>query len=103
MLSLVPFVFVITLKNIIFNLEHFVVVPTANLKQLLDQIIRLCNIQDFLIQLLDTVREGVITYASANTRELFYSPATPPPPPPPIQEDISSAAEFHASKTQVSI
>ncbi|KAE9539445.1 hypothetical protein AGLY_004697 [Aphis glycines] len=53
-------------------------------------------------KLLDTVREGVITYASANTRELFYSPATPPPPPPPIQEDISSAAEFHASKTQVS-
>ncbi|KAL4090520.1 hypothetical protein QTP88_025338 [Uroleucon formosanum] len=52
-------------------------------------------------KLLDTVREGVITYASANTRELFYSPATPPPPPPPIQEDISSAAEFHASKTQV--
>ncbi|XP_025190609.1 protein tincar isoform X2 [Melanaphis sacchari] len=53
-------------------------------------------------KLLDTVREGVITYASANTRELFYSPATPPPPPPPLQEDISSAAEFHASKTQVS-
>ncbi|VVC34177.1 Hypothetical protein CINCED_3A012023 [Cinara cedri] len=54
-------------------------------------------------KLLETVREGVITYASANTRELFYSPATPPPPPPPPPvEDMSSAAEFHASKTQVS-
>ncbi|XP_025419160.1 protein tincar [Sipha flava] len=51
-------------------------------------------------KLLETVREGVITYASANTRELFYSPATPPPPPPPV-EDISSAAEFHKSKNQV--
>lgn len=56
----------------------------------------------FVVQLLETVREGVITYASANTRELFYSPATPPPPPPPV-EDISSAAEFHASKNQVNI
>lgn len=59
------------------------------------------NVFGLFLQLLDTVREGVITYASANTRELFYSPATPPPPPPPV-EDISSAAEFHASKTQVS-
>jgi hypothetical protein len=56
----------------------------------------------FVVQLLETVREGVITYASANTRELFYSPATPPPPPPPV-EDISSAAEFHKSKNQVNI
>ncbi|XP_050424886.1 uncharacterized protein LOC126835998 [Adelges cooleyi] len=52
-------------------------------------------------KLLETVREGVITYASANTRELFYSPATPPPPLPPVEDNISSAAEFHASKSQV--